>query len=260
MEGSFHGRTAGALSMTHLGHYRDRFPAVVRDVPAVPFGDLEALLARLGPDTAAVILEPIQSMAGVRVAADGYYAELVRRCHENGTLVIFDEVQTGVGRLGSSFAAAAWSAPADLVTSAKGLGNGLPLAAVLATAEVAATVAVGDQGTTFGGGPVPCAAGLAVLEVVEEEGLVARAAAAEHRVRRLAGVGPVTAVRGRGLLLGLETSAPARDVVAALFDRGILVGTSSDPHVLRLMPPLSVSDAELDRLAEALDAIPGGTQ
>ena len=120
MAGSFHGRTAGALSLTHLGHYRERFPAVVRDVPAAPFGDLEALGALLGPDTAAVILEPIQSMAGVRVAADGYYPELVRRCHANGTLVIFDEVQTGVGRLGSSFAADGWSAPADLVTSARG--------------------------------------------------------------------------------------------------------------------------------------------
>ena len=144
------------------------------------------------------------------------------------------------------------------MTSAKGLGNGLPLAAVLATAAVAATVAVGDQGTTFGGGPVPCAAGLAVLEVVEEEGLVARAAAMEQVVRRLAGVGPVTAVRGRGLLLGLETATPARDVAAHLFDRGILVGGSSDPHVLRLMPPLSVTEAELDRLAEALDQLPGG--
>jgi len=259
MAGSFHGRTAGALSMTHLGHYRERFPAVVRDVPAAPFGDVDALSALLGPDTAAVILEPIQSMAGARVASDDYYPELVRRCHANGTLVIFDEVQTGVGRLGASFAADAWSAPADLVTSAKGLGNGLPLAAVLTTAAVAATVAVGDQGTTFGGGPVPCAAGLAVLEVVEEEGLVARAAAMEHVVRRLPGVGPVTAVRGRGLLLGIETASPARDVAAHLLDRSILAGTSSDPHVLRLMPPLTITEAELDRLAEALAELPGGT-
>lgn len=258
MAGGFHGRTAGALSLTHLGHYRERFPAVVRDVAAAPFGDLDGLRELLDDDTAAVILEPIQSMAGVRVAQDGTYPALVDLCHANGTLVIFDEVQTGMGRLGAPFAAELWRAPADLLTSAKGLGNGFPMAAVLTTEEVAARVRVGDHGTTFGGGPLAAAAGLAVLEVLAEEGLVEHAAAMEAAARRLLVRGPVTGIRGRGLLLGLETSSPAADVARSLFARGILTGTSSDPRVLRLMPPLVVGEAELEHLAAALDELDGG--
>ncbi len=258
MEGGFHGRTAGALSLTHLGSYRKRFPAVVRDVPAAPFGDLEALRSLLGPDTAAVILEPIQSMAGVRVADNGYYPALVEACHANGTLVVFDEVQTGMGRLGASLATELWRAPADIVTLAKGLGNGFPMAAVLVTDAVAADVAVGDHGTTFGGGPLASAAGLAVLEALIDEGLVAHAAAMERVARRLLVTGPVHGVRGRGLLLGLETTAPARAVADDLFARGILVGTSSDPNVLRLMPPLVVGEPDIERLAGALAACDQG--
>ena len=258
MEGGFHGRTAGALSLTHLGSYRARFPAVVRDVPAAPFGDLAILERLLDPDTAAVILEPIQSMAGVRVAADDYYPALVATCHANGTLVIFDEVQTGMGRLGASLAAALWHAPADLVTLAKGLGNGFPMAAVLASGAVAGAVEVGDHGTTFGGGPLAAAAGLAVLETLESERLVPHAAAMERVARDRLVVGPVRAVRGRGLLLGLEVVTSAGKLSRRLFERGILVGTSSDPNVLRLMPPLVATESELDRLAAALAELPPG--
>ncbi len=258
MEGGFHGRTAGALSLTHLGGYRRQFPAVVRDVPEVAFGDLEAVVAALDENTAAVILEPIQSMAGVRVAAEEFYPDLVAACHFNGTLVIFDEIQTGVGRLGAPFAADLWQAPADLVTSAKGLGNGFPMAAVLTTEAVSETVAIGDQGTTFGGGPLACAAGLAVLDVIDDERLIDRAAQMEETARQFLVVGPVKALRGRGLLLGLETSVAAKEVGRFLFDRGILAGTSSDPHVLRLMPPLVVGEAELQVLADALNEFSGG--
>jgi acetylornithine/succinyldiaminopimelate/putrescine aminotransferase len=258
MEGGFHGRTAGALSLTHLGSYRSQFPAVVREVPAAPFGDLDGLAELLDPDTAAVILEPIQSMAGIRVAADEYYSALVEACHANGSLVIFDEIQTGMGRLGASFAAELWQAPADLITSAKGLGNGFPMAAVLVTEEVATSVSIGDQGTTFGGGPLASAAGLAVLEVLEEDGLAAHAAAMEEAAHRLLVAGPVTGIRGRGLLLGLETSCPAKELNAHLFQEGILAGSSADPQVLRLMPPLVVAEPELERLAAAIDAYDGG--
>ena len=260
MEGGFHGRTAGALSLTHLGSYRSRFPAVVRDVPAAPFGDLRALAQMLDADTAAVILEPIQSMAGVRVAEDDYYPALVDLCHANGTLVIFDEIQTGMGRLGASLAAELWHAPADIVTLAKGIGNGFPMAAVLASEAVASEVGIGDHGTTFGGGPLACAAGLAVLEILDAERLVAHAADLEVVVRDNLVVGPVRAIRGRGLLLGLEVSGPASDLSRALFDRGILIGTSSDPHVLRLMPPLVVTESDLDRLASALADLSEGEQ
>lgn len=260
MQGGFHGRTAGALSLTHLGSYRSRFPAVVRDVPAAPFGDLQTLERMLDSDTAAVILEPIQSMAGVRVARDDYYPGLVTACHANGTLVIFDEIQTGMGRLGASLAAELWRAPADIVTLAKGLGNGFPMAAVLTRDAVASEVEVGDHGTTFGGGPLASAAGLAVLETLESEGLLAHATDMERVARDRLVVGPVRSVRGRGLLLGLEVSGSAREASRALFERGILIGTSSDLHVLRLMPPLVVASSDLARLASALSELPDGDQ
>jgi acetylornithine/succinyldiaminopimelate/putrescine aminotransferase len=224
----------------------------------VPFGELDALVDLLDEDTAAVILEPIQSMAGIRVAADDYYPTLVEACHSNGTLVIFDEIQTGMGRLGAPFATDLWQAPADLITSAKGLGNGFPMAAVLVTEAVAGSVSVGDQGTTFGGGPLASAAGLAVLEVLEEEQLVAHSAAMERAARRLLVTGPVTGIRGRGLLLGLTTSCPAKELNAYLFEHGILAGSSADPQLLRLMPPLVVAEPELEHLAGALNAFHGG--
>ncbi len=253
MEGSFHGRTAGALSLTHLGSYRDQFPAVVHEVPAAPFGDVTALTEFLNEETAAVVLEPVQSMNGVRVAASSYYKELVAACHKNGTLVIFDEIQTGHGRLGAPFAADLFEAEVDLITMAKGIGNGFPMAAVLATEAVSCTVEIGEQGTTFGGGPLACAAGLAVLEVIEKEDLVANAAAMEAVAREVLQVGPVTGIRGHGLLLGLETTVPAKDLTRHLFDRGILIGTSSDPHVARLMPPLNITEDDLVMLAEELN-------
>jgi acetylornithine aminotransferase/acetylornithine/N-succinyldiaminopimelate aminotransferase len=259
MADGFHGRTAGALSLTHLGVYRTQFPAIVREVPAAPFGDLDRLTALLDDDTAAVILEPIQSMAGVRVADDAFYPALIETCHANGTLVIFDEVQTGMGRLGAPFAADLWDAPADLITSAKGIGNGFPMAAVMATEAVADTVSVGDHGTTFGGGPLACAAGLAVLEVIDHDDLVGHAAAMERFARSNLITGPVTGISGRGLLLGLETSVPAREVSRYLFDCGVLVGTSADPNVLRLLPPLVVHEEDLARLAAELDRFPGGS-
>jgi acetylornithine aminotransferase/acetylornithine/N-succinyldiaminopimelate aminotransferase len=258
MEGGFHGRTAGALSLTHLGAYRRQFPALVRPTTAVPFGDLKRLKTALDTDTAAVILEPIQSMAGIRVAADSYYPELVQVCHDNGTLVVFDEIQTGMGRLGAPFAATLFDAPADLITVAKGIANGYPMAAVLTTETVAASVAVGEQGTTFGGGPLACAAALAVLDVIEQEDLVAHAAAMEKLARQLLRTGPVTEVSGRGLLLGLTTSTPAGPLVQRLLSHGILTGTSADPNVIRLMPPLTVGEEELMLLAEALQALAGG--
>ena len=257
MQGSFHGRTAGALSLTHLGNYRSQFPAVVRPVPAAVFGDVESVRGLLKPDTAAVILEPVQSMNGVKTAPPDYYPALVEVCHANGTLVVFDEIQTGMGRLGARFAADLFGAKVDLITLAKGIGNGFPLAAVLTTEAVAKTVAVGEQGTTFGGGPLACAAGLAVLEAIEQEGLVARAREMEEVARQLLLVGRVKAIHGHGLLLGLETRIPAKEVCRRLFEQRILVGTSADPHVARLMPPLVVKPEELERLAEALTEIGG---
>jgi len=252
LEGSFHGRTAGSLSVTHLGRYREQFPAVVRDTVAVAMGDIPALEGALSSDTAAVILEPVQSMNGVRSATPAYYRDLVRICHQNGTLVIFDEIQTGLGRLGAPFAADLFEAKVDIITLAKGLGGGLPSGAVLTTSLVSETARVGEQGTTFGGGPLAAAASNAVLEIIQSQDLVANAAAMERYAREHLVVGPVTGIRGRGLLLGLETSVPAKDIARYLFEQKILVGTSADPHVVRLMPPLTVTQKHFNQLGGAL--------
>ena len=252
MKGGFHGRTAGALSLTHLGGYRNQFPAVVRHTEATAFGDLAALDALLDRDTAAVIVEPVQSMNGVRTAEPGYFRDLVEVCHNNGTLVIFDEIQTGLGRLGGPFAADLFDAGVDFITLAKGLGGGFPVAAVLTTDAVASTVAVGEQGTTFGGGPLACAAGMAVLDVIEREGLIENAVRMERFARENLTVGPVTGLRGHGLLLGLVTEVPARQVTGYLFNQGFLTGGCADPDVVRLMPPLTVKKNDFERLADAL--------
>jgi acetylornithine/succinyldiaminopimelate/putrescine aminotransferase len=227
---------------------------VVRDTISVPLGDLEAVKKALTDNTAAIILEPIQSMNGVNHAEPAYYQDLVRLCHDNGTLVIFDEVQTGMGRLGAPFAADFFQAQVDLITSAKSIGNGFPMAAVLTTEAISDTVKIGEQGTTFGGGPMACAAGLAVLEVIEEEGLVAHAAKMGKLATERLVMGPVTGIRGHGLLLGLELSVPAKEVCSYLFKENILMGTSSTPNVARLMPPLVVQESDFERLRDALIA------
>jgi acetylornithine aminotransferase/acetylornithine/N-succinyldiaminopimelate aminotransferase len=254
MEGGFHGRTAGSLSLTHLGHYREQFPAVVYDTRAIPFGDLDALTDALNDNTAAVILEPVQSMNGMNTGPEAYFAALCQQCQVNGTLVIFDEIQTGFGRLGAPFAADRFTVFPDMITCAKGMGNGFPMAGVLVTEAVADTVGKGEQGTTYGGGPMACAAGAAVLEVLAEQDLVQHAAAMGTMARERLTVGPVTDVLGYGLLVGLKTDVPAKDVIAYLRENGILVGGSTDPHVIRLMPPLTVTREHFEILAAALEA------
>jgi acetylornithine aminotransferase/acetylornithine/N-succinyldiaminopimelate aminotransferase len=253
MEGGFHGRTAGALSLTHLGHYREQFPAVVFDTKAIPFGDLDALADALDDNTAAVILEPVQSMNGMNTGPEAYFAALCQQCQVNGTMVIFDEIQTGFGRLGAPFAADRFTVFPDIITCAKGMGNGFPMAGVLVTPAVAESVDKGEQGTTFGGGPMACAAGLAVLDVLEEQGLVQHAAKMGALAREMLAVGPVTEILGYGLLIGLKTSVPAKDVITYLRENGILVGGSSDPNVIRLMPPLTVAREHFESLAAALE-------
>ncbi len=255
MQDGFHGRTAGAMSLTHLGNYRKQFPSVVRETTAVPFGDLNALEAALDNNTAAVILEPIQSMAGVNMAESSYYKDLVTLCHKNGTLVIFDEIQTGFGRLGTPFAADYFGAEVDFLTLAKGIGNGIPMGAVVTTDKAASTAVVGEQGTTFGGGPVACAAGNAVLDIIENEDLVNNAKNMGQKAKELLIAGPVTGIRGAGLLLGLETSIPAKEVCAHLYKKHILAGTSSNPNVVRLMPPITIGEAELELLKKALEEL-----
>ncbi len=252
-EGGWHGRTMLALSVTDDPKITEPFAAHLTPCLRLPFGDLAALEAADFSDVAAVILEPIQSMAGIKTAPKAWFQALRAKCDAAGTLLIFDEIQTGMGRMGTPFAAQFYGIRPDLLTSAKGLASGVPMGAVLMTSAVASRLKPGDLGSTFGGGPLACAALLATVEVIESEGLMGCASAAAARLREeLAGTA-VTEVLGEGLLLGLRC-ARAAELKKHLLASKILVGGSGDPTVLRLMPPLNVSAEALDALIAAIQA------
>ncbi|HXC15871.1 MAG TPA: aminotransferase class III-fold pyridoxal phosphate-dependent enzyme [Holophagaceae bacterium] len=252
-DGAFHGRTLLALSATDEPALKAPLEGLLAPVARLPFGDAVALDAADLSDIAAVIVEPIQSMAGVKTAEAGWFRSLRSKCDASGALLIFDEVQTGMGRLGTPFAAQTLGVKPDLLTSAKALASGVPMGAVLMTADIARALKPGDLGSTFGGGPLACAALLATLKVISDEALMARALEAESLLRNQLQGTAVRAVRGKGLLLGLET-ADAAALKSHLFQRHILTGGSKDPSVLRLMPPLTITDASLTALVEAVHA------
>ncbi|MDT7808813.1 MAG: acetylornithine/N-succinyldiaminopimelate aminotransferase [Acidobacteriota bacterium] len=258
--GSFHGRTADAISATFLGHYREIGRPNVPGHLCAEFGSIESVAELADGTVAAVMLEPVQSMAGVRTASPEFYRGLRRLCDERGMLLIFDEVQTGVGRTGTWFFAgseAAGGVVPDVITLAKALGSGMPVGACLTNEAVASAIKENDLGTTFGGGMLAMAAVLATLEAIESDGMLANALAVEAYLREsLAGVPGVASVRGRGLLLGIEfTDAVAAKVNKALLERRIITGTSSDPKVLRLLPPLCVTKDEAALFVDALKDI-----
>ena len=255
MEQGWHGRTLGSLATTHDETYRAPYTDVLPETTWVPVGDLDAAEAVLSSEEiAAVLLEPIQSIAGMRAMPADYVQGLRALCDATGTLLIFDEVQTGVGRTGTFSMSDPLGATPDLIALAKSLGAGVPVSAVLVDDAVAATVEPGDQGSTFGGGMLAMAAVEATLRTLVEDDLMARATDIHTQVAEA--VGPVVeAVRGRGCLMGLKLNRPAEPVIDALRDQNVLVGGSSDPHVMRLMPPLVVSDDDVTAFAEALHAV-----
>ena len=258
--GGFHGRTADSISATFLGKYREIGKPNVPGHLCAEFGSLESVEALADETVAAVMLEPVQSMAGVRLAPPEFYEGLRRLCDERGMLLIFDEVQTGVGRTGSWFFAgseAAGRVVPDIITLAKALGSGVPVGACLTTEAVASSIRENDLGTTFGGGMLAMAAVAATLEAIEADGMLENALAVEGFLREsLAAVPGVAAVHGRGLLLGVEfDEAVAAQVNKALLERRIITGTSSDPKVLRLLPPLCVTKEEAGLFIEGLKEI-----
>ena len=252
-DGAFHGRTLLALSATDEPNLHAPMQGLLAPVARLPFNDPAALEAADFSDIAAVLVEPIQSMAGVRTADTAWLKALRTKCDASGALLLFDEVQTGMGRLGAPFAAQAFGVKPDLITAAKALASGVPMGAVLMTADIARSLKPGDLGSTFGGGPLACAALIATLKVISGETLMSRALEAESMLRdQLTGTA-VRAVRGKGLLLGLETADGAA-LKAHLFQGRILAGGSKDPSVVRLMPPLTITDTALAALVEAIHA------
>jgi acetylornithine/succinyldiaminopimelate/putrescine aminotransferase len=253
LEGSFHGRTAGAGAVTWGAAEKwYGYPRTPFDVHFTSRSDAGALATRITAATAAVIAEPVQGVGGALDLGAPFLAALARRCAEVGALLIFDEVQCGMGRTGAPFAANLYGVTPDMITTAKALGNGLPCAALLMSPRVSAAVKLDALGTTFGGGPLACAAIEAVIEAIETEDLLANVRRVAAYIRDTCIVGPVTAHQGAGFLTGLRTRIPAKAVQAALLERNILTGTSSDPAVLRLLPPYILEEAHVDLLRAAL--------
>ena len=255
--GGFHGRTADSISATFLGKYREIGKPNVPGHLQAEFGDIESVRGQADETVAAIMLEPIQSMAGVRMAEPEFYRDLRDLCDERGIVLIYDEVQTGVGRTGEWFFAGSQAGAGvvpDIITLAKALGSGIPVGACLVNEQVAAKIKENDLGTTFGGGMIAMAAVSATLEAIESEQMLANVRTVEAHLReRLAEVEQVVNVRGKGFLLGIEFAGKAKPIHEALLERKIITGTSSDANVLRLLPPLCLKESEVDLFVEKLN-------
>ena len=255
VEGAFHGRTAAAVAVTCGSEGWYGFPRRPFDVSFMPRGDAGAIAAQITDRTAAVIVEPVQGLAGAVDLGGSYLAALRRRCDEVGAQLIFDEIQCGLGRVGQPFAANLYGITPDMITVAKALGNGFPCAALLTSPKVSATLGIGLLGTTYGGGPMACAAIEAVIEAIESQQLLENVQRVSQYIRRTCIVGPVTASQGEGFLLGLRTTRPAKQIQAELLEGGILAGTANDSHILRLLPPFILQEEHVDMLRDALASL-----
>ncbi len=256
-EGAFHGRTLATLAAAKNKKHLDGFGPAMDGFDQVPLGDIEAVKKAIGPETAAIMIEPVQGEGGVRTAPPQFFRELRELCDQHGLLLVFDEVQTGIGRIGELFGYQKLGVTPDVMALAKGLGAGFPIGAVLATAEAAKGMTAGTHGSTFGGNPLAMAAGNAVLDVVLKPGFLDRVRhAALLFKQRLAELkdrhpGVIAEVRGEGLLMGLRTAVPNGEVVEALRTEKLLAVAAGE-NVVRLVPPLIVSDEEI---AEALNRV-----
>lgn len=256
LEGSFHGRTYGGLSATGQPEFHKGFEPMLPGFVTVPFGDIGALESALTDRTCALLVEPLQGESGVRMHPPGYLKEAERLCRQKGILLVMDEIQTGMGRTGAMLASERFGLLPDVVTLAKGLANGLPLGAVVAREEVASAFGPGSHGSTFGGNPVCCAAARVVLETlkapgflseVDRKGELLKKGLAELAERRK----DVRKVRGLGLMLAMEMEVETKEIARRCLANGLVVNATSG-NILRFLPPLTVSDAEIRHALELL--------
>jgi acetylornithine/LysW-gamma-L-lysine aminotransferase len=259
MNGSYHGKSLGALSVTFNQKYRKAFEPLVDTVQFSSFGDIEALRNTVDSDTAMVILEPIQGESGIIVAPDGFLQEVRKLCDEKGIVLVFDEIQAGLGRTGKMWASEHWNTVPDIMCLAKGIAGGVPMGATLVRPDILATISKGEQSSTFGGNPLSCAAGIGAIDALTEDKLVENAEKngkifrdglerlkEKHKIIR--------EVRGKGLMIGVEMKFEVKDI---LFD-GIannLLLLYSGKNILRLLPPLVISESDINKALETLDMI-----
>ncbi|MEJ2509334.1 MAG: aspartate aminotransferase family protein [Gammaproteobacteria bacterium] len=261
MEGSFHGRTLATLTATGNRKVQAGFEPLVQGFVRAAYDDLEAIekIAAHSPDVVAVLVEPVQGEGGIRVPGDDYLAGLRESCDRHGWLLMFDEIQTGIGRSGHWLASQRAGVQGDVVTLAKGLGNGVPIGACLARGEAAEVFQPGNHGSTFGGNPLASAAALAVLQTIEDQQLAARAASLGDRMldglRQALGEQPgVIDVRGLGLLLAIELAEPCAELVPRALEMGLLINVTAE-RVVRLLPPLILTDEEADHIVAGVSGL-----
>jgi len=253
-EGSFHGRTLGALSITYKEKYRKPFEPLIPGVKFVPYNDVDAIRDAITSETAAVILEPIQGESGVRMPSENYLRAVRDVCDDRGTLLILDEVQTGFGRTGRWFAHEHYGVEPDIMTVAKALGGGFPMGAMCARENIAKHFQVGDHASTFGGGPLACAAALGAIAAIEEEKLVERAEGlGTYFMQKLRNLRQehIKEIRGKGLMIGIELNIDGNVIVDKARDKGVLLNCISD-KIIRIVPPLVITEQQIDRVVEVL--------
>jgi acetylornithine/N-succinyldiaminopimelate aminotransferase len=259
MENSFHGRTITTITATGQHKYKKNFGPLTPGFKHVPYGDVEAVREAITDKTAAVLVEPIQGEGGIIIPPEGYLEELKKVCHENDVLLIFDEVQTGFGRTGEMFASQTFKVAPDITTLAKAIAGGFPMGAVLASEEVGNAFEPGDHAATFGGGPLACAAALASIQTIQDEGLLAqsrsRGECFKTQLKDLfQEYGMVEDVRGRGMMLGMEMGMPCASMVDEMRQQGVLVNCTAG-NVLRFVPPLVITTEQINEVTDSLDEV-----
>ncbi len=257
MKGSYHGKSFGALSITFNPKYRKAFEPLVEKVQYASFGDIESLRSVIDDDTAFVILEPIQGESGINVAPEGFLQQVRSLCNERGILLIFDEIQAGLGRTGRLWACNHWNTTPDIMCLAKGIAGGVPMGATLVRQDILAAMSKGEHSSTFGGNPLSCAAGTAALKALTEDGLIENAEKMGKIFRKgldeLKEKHPIIReIRGKGLMIGIELKFEVRDILMNLMKEGILM-LYSGRNILRILPPLVITSEEIVKVLQSLD-------
>ena len=259
MKGSYHGKSMGALSLTFNPKYREPFQPLVEEVLFSPYGDVDALQNVVDKDTAFVILEPIQGESGIHVPPEGFLQEVRKICDENNSLLIFDEIQSGLGRTGSMWASEHWKTVPDIMCLAKGIAGGVPMGATLVRPDILAVMKKGEHSSTFGGNPLACAAGTATLQALTQDGLIENAkSVGEKFLRGLEELKSkhkiIREVRGKGLMIGVELKFEVKDILMEGIKNGLLL-LYSGRNILRFLPPLVISEEDIVKTLQILDGL-----
>ena len=259
MNGSYHGKSMGSLSLTFNPKYRNEFQPLVEKVSFSPFGDIDALRSTVDEDTGFIILEPIQGESGIHVAPDGFLQDVRKLCDEKGILLVFDEIQSGFGRTGRMWASEHWNTTPDIMCLAKGIAGGVPMGATLVRPDILACMKKGEHSSTFGGNPLSCAAGIGAIQALTQDGLVQNAekmgAIFQEELERLKNKHKIVReVRGKGLMIGVELKFEVKDILMGAIEKGVLL-LYSGRNIIRLLPPLVITKEDILKVVNILDML-----